>query len=78
MILWGYFFLGIVLLILNKYLADLNYKLILYYTNKLNISEIFIFKVNHKNRDSLFFLTRSFVIFFALSLIATTSYYLFY
>ena len=76
-ILGTYIFFGFLLLIFNKQISNLNYKLILFYTNKLRLSEIFIFKVDSHNRNSLIFLTRSFTISFGLLIIGTSSYYLY-
>lgn len=63
---YSYVILGILFIIFNKFIGEWMYKLTLLFTDKLKISELFIFRVDSKNRDSFFFLTRSFSIFFGI------------
>jgi len=72
----GYNFLGLVFIIFNKKLSYYFYNLILYYTDKLKLSEVFIFKVDNTNRNSMFFLTRCFTIFFGVAIILLSLLYL--
>jgi len=73
----AYALLGLVFFILNKKITYIIYNLILYFTNKLNLKEVFIFRIDDYNRNSMFFLMRSFTILFGLLLIATSAYYFF-
>ena len=66
---YAYAFVGLLFMIFNKKLGDLNYKLVLYYTDKLHLKDFFIFKIDHNNVDSMIFLTRSFAALFGLSII---------
>lgn len=71
----AYGIVGLLFIIFNKKIAELNYKLVLFYTNKLNVKDFFIFKIDHNNRDSMFFLTRSFTIFFGIGIFAFSLYH---
>ncbi len=76
-IFYLYIFLGILFVLLNKKISNLLYGLILYFTNKLNIEDLFIFRVDNENRNSMFFLMRSFTILFGISLILISFYFIY-
>ena len=67
-ILIGYSILGLIFILFNKQISDINYKLVLFYTNKLNLKDFFLYKINHKNKDSMRFLTRSFTFLLGLTI----------
>lgn len=71
-----YAVVGLCLILFNRQISDFNYKLVLYFTNKLNLDDLFLFKVNHKNRDSMRVLTRTFTITFGLIIFSLSIYYL--
>ena len=75
--LWGYVILGLIFILFNKQIGNLNYKLVLYYTDKLSLKDFWMFKVDDANRNSMFFLTRSFSVFFGLSICASAIYHLY-
>ncbi len=77
LVLITYAIFGALLIFFNKHISDLNYKLVLYYTNKLHLKDFFIFKINHKNKDSMHFLTRSFTFIFGLAIFLLSVYNLF-
>ena len=72
-----YLFLGLLFVIFNSFIGGWVYKLTLLFTDRLKISEFFLFKVNSKNIDSFFFLTRCFSAFFGFFLIAFVLYNLY-
>jgi len=71
-----YTFFGILLIIFNKDISNVLYNLILYYTDKLKIKELFIFKVDESNRNSMFFLTRAFTVLFGLAIVSACLYFI--
>lgn len=75
-ILYFYTFFGFLLIIFSRKIANILYNLILYYTNKLKLNDLFIFKVNSKNRNSMFFLTRSFTFLFGVFIVVFSIYIL--
>ena len=72
----AYTILGFIFIIFNKKFSYYIYNLILYYTDKLKLSEVFIFKVDNSNRNSMFFLTRSFTILLGIAIISLSLFYL--
>ncbi len=74
----SYLVIGILLILFNKQIAQINYKLMLYYTDKLNLKDVFIFKVDNTNRNSLFTLTRAFTLILGLFITATCIYFLYF
>lgn len=70
-ILTVYAIVGIFMTVFNKKVGSWNYKLTLLYTDKLNIGEFFLFKINNANRDSFFFLTRAISVSLGLTFMAT-------
>lgn len=62
------------MILFNRYITDFLYKFTLYLTDKMELKEVFFFKVDHSNRNSMFFLTRTFTIFFGIFL-ASFSFY---
>jgi hypothetical protein len=71
-----YLIVGILILIFNFKFSSFFYNLTLYFTQNLNLSNVYLFKINEKNKDSFFFLMRSFVIIFSLVIISISIYYL--
>jgi len=69
--------LGLLLVLLNKKISDLNYKLILFYTNKLRLKDLFIFKVNNQNKNSMRLLTRFFTVTFGFMIFMISLYYIY-
>lgn len=69
-----YALLGTMFLLLNKRLATWGYKLSLLYTSKLSLQEVFIFKLDARNKNSMFTLMRTFTISFGLMLISLSLY----
>ncbi len=68
----GYAIIGGIFILFNKQIAKINYKLVLFYTDKLNLKAVFLFKIDDTNRNSLFFLTRTFTIFFGIALLTAS------
>ncbi len=63
--LFIFIFYGIIaisLIIFNKYLAKIIYKLILILTNSLNVDDWFLFKIDDQNKNSLLNLARIFLL----------------
>lgn len=77
LIFWSYVVVGTLLILFSKSISSYIYKMVLVFTNKANLSELFIFKTNKTQRDSFFMLARAFTIIFGL-LIATFSIYVLY
>lgn len=77
-ILGAYAFIGLLLIIFNKYVSEITYNLVLYFTEKLNLTEVFLFKVDETNKNSMFFLTRSFTIALGLIIFSTCVYLMFF
>ncbi len=73
-----YSFFGFLIFLFNKKIAHVLYNLVLYFTNRLHISDVFIFRIDDKNRNSMFFLMRSFTILFGLAIISSCLYQIFY
>jgi hypothetical protein len=73
-LLFLYVILGFIFIFLNKKIGAWVYKLTLLFTDKLRMSELFIFRIDSKNRDSFFFLTRSFSILFGISIVVLALY----
>ncbi|MCA9496077.1 MAG: hypothetical protein KC589_03980 [Nanoarchaeota archaeon] len=71
-----YALIGLMLILFNRQISDFNYKLVLYFTNKLNLDQLFLFRVDHKNRDSMRVLTRTSTICFGLLIFSLSIYYL--
>lgn len=63
-----YIIFGLILAIFNRFFGLWVYRLTLVFTDKLHISDMFIFRIDKKNRDSFYFLMRSFCILFGLML----------
>jgi hypothetical protein len=74
---WGYVVLGLFFLVFNSKIGSFVYKLTLLFTDKMNLSDFFIFKIDNTNRDSFYVLTRSFSAFFGLALIAAALWVLY-
>lgn len=75
-VMYSYIFLGLFLILFNRFIGAWVYKFTLLFTDKLKISELFIFRIDSKNRDSFFFLTRSFSIMFGICIIGASFYIL--
>lgn len=73
----AYFLFGMVLALFNKFFGLWVYRLALLLTDKLQVSDMFLFRVDETNRDSFFFLTRSFCVLFGLMLSFAALYFLF-
>lgn len=71
----SYAILGALLIIFNKYIAEFIYKLVLYFTDKVNINELFLFKVNNQNKDSLFSLSRAITLILGISIFTYSIYF---
>lgn len=69
-----YLIFGILMIIFSSKISEFFYKMVLLYTNKMNLKDLFLFKVNNKNRDSLFSLARYITIFIGLVIISTCLY----
>ena len=69
-----YGIMGVLLILFNHKMGEWNYKLALLYTDKLKIQDMFIFRINSKNRDSFFSLTRAISVILGLTFIATAFY----
>lgn len=76
-ILYGiYVILGLTIALFNKFFALWIYRLILVFTDKLQVSEMFLFKIDNKNKDTFYFLIRSFCILFGLILAFSSGYFI--
>lgn len=75
-VLIGYFVLGLLMLIFNQSINKLYYKFVMFYTDKLSINQLFLFKVNHKNKGTILKLTRVFTIAFSSFILLFSAYYL--
>lgn len=73
-----YALFGIFLIIFSSFISNFLYNLVLYYTNKVNLKDFFLFKVNHKNKDSLFSLAKYFTCFFGFFLFLVSVYFLYF
>lgn len=73
-----YAFFGFILVLCNKQISFFAYKLILLFTDKLQLDEFFIFKVDKNNKNSLIFITRGFTVSFGLSIVAFSIYHVIY
>lgn len=76
-VFWSYIGVGSLLILFSKSISSYIYRMALVFTDKSNLSELFIFKTNKMQRDSFFMLARSFTIAFGL-LIAAFSIYVIY
>lgn len=76
-VLIGYVILGLILIIFNKQINNLYYKFVLFYTDKLNLSDLFVFKVNNRNKGSLMLYSRIFMIVFGIIIVLFSLYALF-
>lgn len=74
---YSYLLLGLSFVIFNKSIGSWVYKLTLLFTDKLNLSELFVFRIDEKNRDSFFFLMRTFSISFGLMIMVFVMYVFF-
>lgn len=72
-----YAFFGFLLVSFYKVIADYLYKLILVYTDKLEVAQLFIFKVDSKNKNSLLFSTRVFTLSFGLAIAMFSAYHMY-
>ena len=72
-----YCFLGLLLVLFSKTISNFVYNIILMYTDKMNLKDVFLFKIDHSNRDSFFKLARWFIIFLGSSLILFCGYSIF-
>ena len=77
-IFYSYSILGLIMILFNNIISSFFYNLVLYFTDKLNLKELFLFKINRKNKDSLFSLMRSFIIMFGLMILSFCFYFLQY
>lgn len=77
-ILGAYAFIGLLMVIFNKYVTKITYNLVLYFTEKMDLSHVFIFKVDDTNRDSMFLLTRTFTVSFGLVIFIVCTYLMFF
>lgn len=78
-ILFGaYAFIGLLLIIFNKYVSEITYNLVLYFTEKLDLQELFLFKIDETNRNSMFSLMRTFTTLFGILIVTTCLYYMYY
>lgn len=75
-VMYSYVLLGLFLIFFNKFIGAWVYKFTLLFTDKLKLSDLFIFRIDSKNKDSFFFLTRSFSIMFGICIIAASFYIL--
>ena len=74
----GYAILGLIFILFSKQIGDIYYKLVLYYTDKLNLNDFRMFKIDHKNKNSMYFLARSFSIMFGIFILASSIYHLYF
>lgn len=77
-IMFLYLFMGLFFIIFSKKISNFVYNLILMYMNKMNLKDVFLFKVDHSNRDSFFSLARWFIIFFGIAIISFCIYFIFF
>jgi len=74
LIFYGHALIGITLILFSKRITHFTYSLSLYFTGKLNINKVFIFRIDNSNRNSMFFLMRSFTIMFGIFILAGSLY----
>lgn len=77
MIFISYAALGLIFILFNKKISNIIYSLTLYYTEKLRLKDLFLFKVDDNNRNSMYFLTKNITISLGLLIFATSLYYLY-
>lgn len=77
-VMYLYIFLGLFLIFFSKKISNFVYNLILMYMNKMNLKDVFLFKVDHSNRDSFFSLARWFIIFFGIGIISFAIYFIWF
>lgn len=63
-----YIIIALFFIIFSEKISIFLYRLVLMYTDKLNMKELFYFKVNGVNRDSLFLIAKIVVIVMGLML----------
>lgn len=73
-----YIFLGLFFILFSKMISNFIYNLALMYTDKMNLRDVFLFKIDHSNRDSFFSLARGFTIFLGILVISICIYFKFY
>jgi len=73
----GYILLGMFFFLFNKQIGTWVYKLVLLFTDKLLLTNFFLFRINDSNRNSFYFLTRAFSVLFGLALISAAFYILY-
>ena len=75
-IFYGHALIGLILILFSKRITHFTYSLTLYFTGKLNLDKVFLFKIDDSNRNSMFFLMRSFTIMFGIFILAGSLYML--
>lgn len=73
-----YLVIGLFFIIFSKNISNFIYNLILMYMDRVNLKDVFLFKVDHSNRDSFFSLARWFVTFLGLFLVSFCAYFIWY
>ena len=71
-----YAFIGLLMIIFSSFISHYLYNLVLVYTNRMDLKDAFLFRVNRKNRDSMFSVARYFTITVGLTIIFTSLYYI--
>lgn len=75
LIIFGlYSIFGFTMILFNFKISNFFNNLVLYFTNKLKIEELFLFKIDDANYDSMFILMKYFTIFFGLFIILFSVY----
>jgi hypothetical protein len=74
-VVYFYLFISLLIILFSKLITINSYKFILCLTEKLNLDEFFIFKVDDNNYHSLICYSRIFLLSFGITIFILTFYY---
>lgn len=73
-----YAFFGLLLVLFFKKISYIAYNLTLIFTDKLQIDQLFIFKIDNKNKNTLLFIMEAFTLTFGLAIVLFSIYHVIY
>jgi hypothetical protein len=72
-----YAVLGLLIIIFSRLISNFFYNLVLIYTNKMNLNELFIFKIDRNNKDSFYSVAKCFTIMLGMIILISSIYFIY-
>lgn len=73
-----YALMGVLVILFNRRISNFFYNLVFMYTNKMNLRDVFIFKIDRNNEDAFYKVARCFTITIGLIIFAVSVFFIYF